>query len=436
MIRVLLYCLCSFALAEPALAQRQDDADRLWFSVTIEPDFVLTKGTYVGGEMVVHIRLMSPDPFQRLRLNLPDIEGARITTLVRPHTRQLSSLGSMGYSDEAGYSYEARLSIVPVQSGTLLIPPISVIGMSQPGAGRAFEFRKTSPEQAITVHPASPDFAGDHWIVSREVALEDSWSPEPASIRNGDTVRRRVVLSVAGVTADDLPELKLMANDGYRVLSTGKSVETEKTDEGFFAHIEQSWNIYVETEAVIHIDGFRFLYWNPELARTELASLPSQRVEPLPKDASAQRDKLREEALAEHRAKSLGLLFLLSLPAAALLALLALVVWLALPTRADLCLLRASRNADAPHLFYRTFLSWGRHTLGTRAIVSQDQVAALGVHATDRVDDLNKSIFGSHVGHVTTKQIAATLIWAARRTTVRRFVSRTFLKLSRFLFPR
>lgn len=436
MIRVLLYCLCSITLAATAFAQRLNDGDRLWFSVTIEPDFVTTQGTYVGGEMVMHIRLMSPDTLQRLRLDLPDIEGARTTTLVRPHTRQLSSLGSMGYSDESGYSYEARLSIVPERSGTIVIPPIRVTGISQPPSGRALEFQKTFPERAITVHAVSPDFNGDHWIVSRDVTIEESWSPDIASIEDGDIVHRRVVLSVAGVSADDLPELALAADDGFRVLSTGGSSETEMTDAGLVAHLEQNWDIYIETEDVIHIDGFRVPYWNPELARTEVAGLPRQRVEPLPKDALALREQLRKDVLAEHRAKSLSLFFLLSLPGAALLLLLALTVWHALPTRADLNLWLASRHADTSRKFYGPFLSWGRQTFGTPTTIGRQHISTLGAEATDQVDHLHQMVFGRAGNDHQPKRTAATLIRASRQKAIMTFISTIRSRCSRFLFPR
>ena len=435
MIRVLLMCLIILASGAAAPAQRLNDADRLWFTVTIEPDFVRNRGTYVGGEMVMHIRLMSPDTLQRLRLDLPDIDGARTETLVRPHMRQLSSLGAMGYSDSAGYSYEARLALVAEQSGRVVIPPIGVTGISKPGEGQAFEFRKTFPEQAITVHPPSPAFDGDHWIVSRKATMEEFWSPGIASIRNGDTVRRRVVLSVAGVTADDLPELTLAVGDGFRVLSTGTSIETEKTDDGFIAHLEQSWDIYVETENVFHVEGFRFPFWNPETARTDVASLPRQRVEPLPEDALALRERLRDDALAEHRAKSLGLLLLLSLPAVVLLLFLALVLWRALPTRADLNLLHASLKAETPRQFYGSFLSWGRRTFETPAIVGRRQISALGTQATDHLDRLHQSVFGRHDETHQPKRTAVALIKASRRRATTAFISSVTSKFSRLLFP-
>ena len=343
MIRALLSCLCLPATVVGAFAQQPGNpdgpvgADRLWFDVTIEPEFVLTDGAYVGGEIVMHVQFVSSDPFKRIRLELPVIDGARADMLVRPHTLQIELEGDEGYSilGNKVYSHDARLAIVPTQSGTLVIPPITVTGISEPSNVASFQFNKTFPEQNIVVHPKSPDFAGDAWIVSREVTVAESWSHVISDIQNGDTVRRTVTLSVAGVTADDLPELVLDANDGYRVLSTEVSAETEVTDAGFVAHLEQSWDIYVETEDVTYIDGVGLLYWNPESAKSEVAAVPRQRVEPLKSDAIELRRKLHEEALAGHKAQRLGLMVLGSLPAAALIGLLAVALWRAAPTRAD-----------------------------------------------------------------------------------------------------
>ncbi|MDH3772103.1 MAG: hypothetical protein OET79_14115, partial [Nitrospirota bacterium] len=132
----------------------------------------------------------------------------------------------------------------------------------------------------------------------------------------------------------------------------------------------------------------------------------------------------------------LGLVVLLSLPAAALLAFLALACWRALPTRADLRFWRASKQTDAPLEFYASFLSWGRHTFGTRTAVSQEHVSALGARATDQVERLHRSIFGPCSGDVETKRIAATLIWASRRMMMTRFMSAIIPSISRFLFLR
>jgi hypothetical protein len=340
----------------------------------------------------------------------------------------------MGYSDQAGYSYEAHLSIVPERSGELLIPPIRVTGISQPSEGQPFEFQRTMPERTITVHPVSDEFTGEHWIVSRDVRIEQTWSPDLTSIRNGDTVRRSIVLTIAGIRADDLPALGLGAEAGYRVLSTGDMSETEKTVDGLVARLEQSWDIYVETEDVIHVDGFRIPYWNAETGRTEVAGLPRQRIEPWPEDVSALREQLRADMLAEHRAKSLGLVFVLSLPAAALLMFLAVLIWRIAPTRADLKFLRASRRVDTPRSFYASFLSWGRQALDVPTIVGQHHVSTLGNQATDHVKELHQDIFGRAAATCHPRQMASTLIKASRRRAASRFLASVRSGLSRFLF--
>ena len=438
MIRVFLCCLGLCLLDMAAVAQQTDEADRRWFNVTMDPPFAATRGTYVGGQIVLHVQFISSDPFKRVRLELSAIEGVRSTVLARPQTRQVEILDDDGYSTLGSqkYSHETRLVIVPDRSGTIVVPPITVTGISEPGSGRSFEFEEVYPEQTILVHPESPEFVGDAWIVSRDVKIEEAWSPEVDDVRNGDTVRRTVTLSVAGVTADDLPELVLNSSSGHRVLSTEVATETEKTDNGFIAHLEQSWDIYVETEDITHIDGIRFPYWNPELGVPEDATLLPQRIEPLKRDAVALRQTLREEALAGHQARRLGLLGLLLVPLAALASAIALVLWRALPTRTDLRFWRASRQSDDPLRFYASFLSWGRHTFRQRTPVGQQQVQMLGARAADQVGRLHRSIFGLSADSQRWQRVAATLILASRRMIVRRFLAAIVPGISRFLFLR
>ena len=438
MIRVLLGCLLLCAAGTAALAQQAGEAERRWFQVTLEPSFVATRGAYVGGEIVLHVQFISSDPFKRVRLDLPAIEGVRAAVLARPHTRQVEVLDGDGYSTlgSSKYSHETRLAIVPERSGTIVIPPITVTGISEPAGRQSFEFTEIHPEQAIAVHPANPDFAGAAWIVARDAAMGEAWSHAVSDIRNGDTVRRTVTLRVAGVTGDDLPELVLDPDDGHRVLSTEVSTRTEKTDGGFIAHLEQSWDIYIETEDVTHISGIRFPYWNPELGEPADVAVPPQRIEPLKRDAMALRQALREEAFAGHRANRLGLIGLLSVPVAALALAIGLLLWRALPTRADLRFWRAARREGDPLEFYGSFLAWGRDTFGPRTTMGRGEARLLGARATDQVGRLHRSVFGPSGGGMQPGRIAATLILASRRLVVGRFLSAILPGVSRFLFLR
>jgi hypothetical protein len=430
MIRALLCCLALCAWALPAAAQQTDEADRMWFSVTVEPAYVPVQGAYVGGEIVMDVQFVSNDPFKRLRLEMPEIDGVIIKTLKRPHTSQVNVMGGKGYS------HATKIVIIPKRAGPMVFPPIKVTGISEPRDGQNFQFRDSYPEQIITVHPADQAFPGDIWVVSRDVTIEDSWTPDLAAIHNGDTVQRRVAMTVVGVAADDLPDLTLTSNDGYRVLSTEVTRTTEKTDTGFVAHVEQTWDIYVETEEVTYIDAVAFPYWNPELAKTEVASAARQRIEPLPRDAMELREHVRAGVLAELQAKRMGLVGLIALPLAALLAFLAFALWRALPTGADLRFWRASKQPREALDFYGSYLVWGRQTFGPRSAVSREDISPLGPRATDQVTDLQRAIFGRDSDSIEPKRVAGTLIRASRRTTMRRFFAAIMPSLSRFLYLR
>ena len=405
-------------------------ANRLWFTVSTSPESVHTQGAYVGGQMVMDIRFESYDPFTRLRLALPQIEGARTETLVRPHTLQINMFGGKGYS------HAARLAIIAQRPGVLVIPPIAVSGISQSRSGQSFEFNETHPQQLITVHPPSAEFSGDTWVVSHEVAMEEHWSPGIDEIRVGETVRRRVVLSVAGVTAEDLPELTLNSNTGYRVLNSEVSAETQMTENGFVAHLEQTWNIYIETTDVIDVDAVQFPYWNPLRATTEVVSAPRQRVEPLLRDAALQREQLRDGALAGHRAKRWGLFALLSLPLVIIAVLVALVIYRALPSKADLTLWRASTRASTRLDFYTAFLAWGRETVGAKTPIDHEQVRALGMPAERQVLHMERALFAKRGDDFDPRRIALRLIWAARRMNVKALFREIAPFVSRLLFLR
>ncbi len=438
MTRVLLCWLCVCVWTQLAFAQHPVEQDRENFTVTLEPAFVATTGAYVGGEIVMHVQYISANPFKRIRLELPIIEDARSDFLARPHTRQIEVSGDEGYSivGSKGYSHDVRLAIVPVRGGTLVIPPITVTGISTRSDGRSVEFKEIHPQRDIVVHPKSPDFDGDAWIVSHQVTMEDSWSHVISEIQNGDTVRRTVSLTVAGMSADDLPELVLAAGEGYRVMNTEMSAETEKTTAGFVAHLRQSWDIYIETEDVTHIEGVTLPYWNPERATTEVAAVPGQRVEPLKRGAMELRRELRREALARHRAERFGLLTLFLMPAAALFVFLVLVIWRVVPTRADLRLWRDAVRSESSLDFYRSFLSWSRNTFGSDAAAGQAAMAGLGSRAMDHISRMHRSIFGTSGGDISPKSMAFTLIQASRRLTTARFLTMIVPGLARFFFFR
>ena len=435
MIRLLHALFVLTLLSFPALAQNvaqgdsaEEDAERLWFTVTTEPEAMFEKGGWVGEEIILDVHFVSSDPFKRLRLELPKIEGARVETLVRPHTLQINMLGGRGYS------HEARLAIVPTRSGTLTIPQIRVTGIAQQRNGRSVEFAEVYPEQNMEVKPPPVDYGGAAWVVPRELSMEQNWSADINTLRAGDTIRRTVVLDVRGVRAEDLPELTLNSNEGYRVLSNELNVETIRTAKGFSAKLTQSWDLFIETDEITYIDAVHFPYWDTATATTAVAQIPPQRVEPILRDAKELRDQLREEAVQRHQTQRLGLIALLALPLAAFVVIVLIGIWHALPTRADLRMKRSVRDAGSPAGFYPSFQEWGRETFGVRRPVEQARIAELGEDATLRSEELNLSIFARGKQDADVARTASAMVRGARRRRVAGYFSTLGPAISRMLF--
>lgn len=434
LLRILFVSFCLSALSVTATAQQtleagriDDNSRHLWFTVSIEPETAISAGAYVGGQILLDIRFESYDPFKRLRLTLPEINDAQVTTLVRPHTLQINMMGGKGYS------HATRLAIVPERAGVLIIPPIRVSGISQTRRGVSFEFEQTHPQQQIIVHPPSAEFAGKTWVVSSQATLEQSWTPDINTIRRGDTVRRRIVLDVTGVSADKLAELTLDSNTGYRVLSSELSVQSEQTEAGFTTRLEQVWDIYIEVNEVFYINAIEFPYWNPELASTEVVSAPRQRVEPLPKDAAGLREQLREAAISGYQTRRFGLLILLALPLIALFVILVLIARHALPTPADFRFWHASRQAGSALNFYAAFQLWERQTFAAVINADQEQTALLGAPALEQIRRMRQAIFASYGGDFDARHTAWQLIWASRKISVRRFVASIASRITQLL---
>lgn len=436
MIRKSLLIFVAVLLSMPALAQDSGlsltgdngDAQRRWFDVTITPRGVEKNGAYVSGQIVVDIRFLSSDPFKRLRLKLPPVEGARVETLVRPRTLQINMMGGRGYS------HEARYAIFPQNDGLLVLPEISIEGIVQSKSGRNFEFDETFAERSIRVHPSDSAFDPAEWVVSEDVALEEHWSEDINHLSFGDTVRRTVTLAVKGVRAEDLPDLTLSDGQGYRVLTTERSVETQKTPNGLDAFVTQSWDVFIDTPKVFYIDPIVFRYWDPVARSARTTEAAAQRVEPIRRDAAAIRDRLRTEIHDDLALKRTGVLVLAALPVLVLLIIALFAARAALPRRTDLDLWRAARRNDSGLEFYAVVQRWARRTVGDRPVFSEKQIAVLGSDALGEVQGMHRELFGRNSGPHHRPGLAKQLIGRAMALRLTGFRETLIARISRMLF--
>ena len=382
--------------------------------VIIEPNHVLRNGAYVQGQILLRVLLASPHPFAAIDFDMPEIAGARVVTLFRPKTRTIHVY------EKIGYAYETRLSLFPEQSGTLIIPAITMTGAVTNEAGETEPFDLANPTIEIPVHPINPALEDSWWMVADAVEISEDWTPEPDQFRVGDTVRRHVSVVAHGVSIQQLPHIEQYANQGYAVVGAWQDGKTDLTKDGMVARLKQTWDLRIQSGDAIYISPIEIHYWDPDADQPAVARLPSKRVEPLARDPEAVRRTLVEAAMTAHEGRRLGALVLLAIPMVACLLLLALALYAARLTRADRRLLAECGAEVGPVDGLAAVLRWSEASFGLRGVRALSGLRdCLGSRGHDPLERLEKAAFGGANPVIDTHAGARVMVSAVRRERLR-----------------
>jgi len=415
--RSLILTMCTImllTLTGAAVAQQVAIPVSPQLRVIVEPNHVLRNGAYVQGQVLLRVLLASPHPFAAIDFSMPEIAGARVVTLFAPKTRTIHVY------DKTGYAYETRLSLFPEQSGTLVIPPITIIGSVTNEEGEREFFDLSKPAVEILVHPINRALEDSWWMVADAVEISEDWTPDPDQFRVGDTVRRHVNVVAHGVSVEQLPHIEQSANQGYAVVGAWQDGKTNLTKTGLVANLKQTWDLRIQSGDAMYISPIQIHYWDAAANQPAVARLPSKRVEPLARDPEAVRRTLVEAAMTAHRAQRLGALVLVSIPVAAFLLLLALVLYVARLTTADRRLLAECGADPGAVKGLAAVLTWSEASFGLRGARGLSGLRErLGWAGQDPLEDLEKAVFDVGGPLIDTRAAARVIVSASRRERLR-----------------
>lgn len=325
------------SLLAPIGAGAQMAVGKPELTVSLKPDFPEGAGPRPHRQIVMTIRLISPSPFEKLEIALPEtIPGAELLPLFRPRTTPFKS-----YAGD-GYAYEAGFALFPLRSGPLVLPEIRAVGKTR--AGETFDLTGGGRVLGVRAAPAAAETG--EWTVADRVEMTESWSPSPEDARQGDTLRREVVVRAVGATAERMLSPEHAGARGVRIVDAGEERRTEIGPEGAAGVVTRRWDIVIGQQWVANISPVRFEYWNAGRDAPEALSIPALRVEPAPPDRGELIAAAMAEAEAERQAGRRLFIALAALAAAPLVALALVSCWIALPSASDLRLRR--RLADEP----------------------------------------------------------------------------------------
>ncbi len=183
--------------------------------------------------------------------------------------------------------YEKRYVIFPQRSGPLEIPDILFRGEVTDGSSN-FVFRNlntrrvTAFTDGITVEVKErPESArgGEFWLPVTDLAIEQSWSADPAvGLRVGDSVTRTLTATAKGVDGAALPPLGDPEADGLNIYPEPSAID-RAFENGAIIGTRTETVTLVPTEAgVIEIPGIAIPWWNVDTDRPEVAGVPAVRL--------------------------------------------------------------------------------------------------------------------------------------------------------------
>lgn len=323
---------------------------------TFDPPDAEGQGTWVQGQILLRVQIPSRYPFEALDLDLPQIENARVITLLKPRTRRQRS-----YAGD-GYVLETVLGIFPTRSGDLTIPPIRATGRSRSPDGRDFPFQREIRPKVIPIRRIPADWDEAWWMVASRIDIEETWSKPVDQIRAGEIVTRSITLTAFGATSEQMPDIEHGRTRGLQATPLEQSAKTQLTATGVIGTIEKSWTLKISHDPTVYISPVGVAYWDPVSGERRKASVPGKRIEPLPEDGQAIARRAMDDAMARYQADRAMLLVLIAAVAVPIALAIALILWRAFPTCPDRTLLRRCRAAASAKDVYRAVCQWAQES--------------------------------------------------------------------------
>ena len=258
----------------PLAAEVRQAIDQMvFFEVDVSPNPV-----YVQAQALMTRRLYYASGVQIYSdlPGVPDIPNAVVVPV--GETRSTTDL-----RPEGRYGVlEQRYAIFPEQSGTLLVPEISVtssVRLENGGRTRRSGIRVRTPEIRLDVLPMPATYPADQpWLPAIQVSIRDLWQPDNRTFGLGEPVRRTLTIEVAGNTGSAIPPVALNLPEDY----FKQYPEPVRIDENATADVvgtrEQAYSIVPVAPGALDLPELRLTWWDTINERVRVATAATERV--------------------------------------------------------------------------------------------------------------------------------------------------------------
>jgi hypothetical protein len=257
-------------LAGPASAADQAARNaRLWVEAEIEP-----ASPYVQAQALYTLRLYQAVGVQDVEFHAPRAQLADIRPIDDPQIGEVTR-------DGRRFRVTARrYAVFPFASGLLALSDGHVTGtVTVPGASppATEALRLDPPATTLDVLAIPPGADRGAWLPARRLNISETWSPDPAEARVGQTLRRTIRIEAEGLDAAQLPVLA-PGGEGFAAHPEVPRLDNYVADNWNVAIREQSWLIVPLRAGSLALPALQLPWWDVGAHRARNAIVPERQL--------------------------------------------------------------------------------------------------------------------------------------------------------------
>ncbi|UYP31928.1 BatD family protein [Pseudomonas sp. Z8(2022)] len=243
------------------------------------------ESVYVQAQAVLTLRIYhSVSMYDDSNLTPLRIENARAEQLGEPRTYE-KSIGGVLHG-----VIELQYAIYPQRSGQLVIPgqtfSATLVDRSRnndflpfgPRTGKVTQVK--SPDIPLQVKPKPADYPADvPWLPARALGLAETWNPQPERSQVGDSLTRRLILKVDGLSSAQLPPLPATQVEGLRRYPDQPQMNDQKSENGIIGTREEREALVPNRAGSFDLPPLEVVWWNTQTDTLERTTLSARTLQ-------------------------------------------------------------------------------------------------------------------------------------------------------------
>lgn len=183
--------------------------------------------------------------------------------------------------------YERKYVLFPQKSGPLSIDPQVFTGNIVDNRLRQrARARELSNTVDLEVKAPPSGYSGASWLPATSLFLNDAFEPDVSTIKQGDSITRKLNITALGLLGSALPELNIASVDGFKVYPDQPQVNSGSHIEGIQSLREQTLAYVAVNSGEVTLPAVSVTWWDTVNDVERIATVPERKITITPNNAN------------------------------------------------------------------------------------------------------------------------------------------------------